>query len=115
MGLCLREKGIAKTIYGFDSFEGFDEASFAADLPLGGAQNEDRHGIRAAWLALVTSKVKRFLLTSIRFVPGYFNVIFPRFDPAVRFCFAHLAAAAHRIYPPHQFGLKCSSDSTKLS
>jgi len=67
MGLCLGEKGIAKTIYGLDSFEGFDEAS--ADLPLRGAQNDDRHGIRAAWLALVTSKVRRFLLTSIRFVP----------------------------------------------
>lgn len=79
MGLCLREKGIANTIYGFDSCEGFDEASFAADLLPGGAQNEDRHGICAAWLALVTSKVKRFLLTSIGFVPWFFQRHIPAF------------------------------------
>jgi len=91
MGLCLGEKGIAKTMYGFDSIEGIDAASFAADLPLGDAQNEvrHRHGIRAAQFALVASKVRRFFLTSPRFVPGYFKVSFPGFDTAVRVCFAH--------------------------
>ena len=81
MGLCLLEKGMAKTIYGFDSFEGIDAASFAADLPLGGAENEDRHrhGIRAAQLALVASKVKGFFLTSTRCVPGYFKGQLPGF------------------------------------
>src|ERR1700692_3832533 len=31
MGLFLRERGIRKTIYGFDSFEGFDEETFHSD------------------------------------------------------------------------------------
>jgi len=104
MGLCLGEKGIAKTIYGFHSFEGIDAVSFAADLPLGGAQNEvrHRHGIRAARLALVASKVKRFFLTSTRFVPGYLKVSFLGFDPAVRVCFAYLDV---NLYEPFRDSL----------
>lgn len=100
MALYLREKGIAKTIYGFDSFEGFDEASFQADLPLGGAENEDRHGhgFSSTSLALVTHKAERFHLHNIRFVPGYFNLSFPRFDPTVRFCLVHLDVNLYESY-----------------
>ena len=100
MGLYLRQKGIAKTIYGFDSFEGFDEAGFAADLPLAGVENEDRHqhGFSGTSLALVTHKVERFHLHNIRFVPGYFHVSFPRFDPTARFCFVHLDVNLYESY-----------------
>jgi O-methyltransferase len=100
MGLFLRERGIRKNIYGFDSFEGFDEETFQSDLSLGGVENEDRnrHGFRSTSLAIVERKVRRFRLDNIRFVPGYFNVSFPQFDANVRFSFAHLDVNLYGSY-----------------
>ncbi len=43
IGLYMREHGIAKTIYAFDSFEGFDPKEVEKELALGGVENEDRH------------------------------------------------------------------------
>lgn len=100
MGLYMREHGISKTIYGFDSFEGFDEETFHSDLSLGGAEDEDRneHGFSSTSLELVERKVRKFGLNNIQFIPGYFNVSFPRFNPSVRFSFVHLDVNLYGSY-----------------
>jgi hypothetical protein len=100
MGLYLRERGIRKTIYGFDSFEGFDEVTFHSDLSLGGVENEDRneHGFSSTSLRLVEGKVRRFRLKNVQFVPGYFNVSFPRFNSKVRFSLVHLDVNLYDSY-----------------
>jgi len=38
MGRYLRERGIKKRIFGFDSFEGFDPQFVRADMELGGSR-----------------------------------------------------------------------------
>ena len=40
MALYVKQQGIPKSIYGFDSFEGFPEGA-DADRSLGGEENED--------------------------------------------------------------------------
>jgi hypothetical protein len=47
---------------------------------------------------MVERKVRRFRLNNIHFVPGYFGVSFPRFDPNVRFSFAHLDVNLYGSY-----------------
>ena len=99
MGLYLRQHRIKKTIYGFDSFEGFDPESAAADMKLGGAENEDRHehGFSATSMNEVTQKARRFHL-NVLLVPGYFSQSFPTLPKSIRFCFAHLDVNLYDSY-----------------
>lgn len=100
MGLYLRQKGINKTIYGFDSFQGFDPKVAASDMELGGAPDADRHehGFSGTSLASVRKKVARFGLENIVLVPGYFNQSFAEFPDNIRFCFAHLDVNLYESY-----------------
>ncbi len=100
MGLYMRERGIAKTIYGFDSFEGFDEESAAKDMELGGVKNEDRHlhGFSSTSFEKVVAKVNRYHLQSVKLVKGYFSESLPTLSSSVRFCFAHLDVNLYDFY-----------------
>lgn len=99
MGLYLRQHRIKKTIYGFDSFEGFDPESAAADMKLGGAENEDRHehGFSATSMDEVMQKARRFHLNVV-LVPGYFSQSLPTLPQSIRFCFAHLDVNLYDSY-----------------
>lgn len=87
-----KQQGISKTIYGFDSFEGFpDEAD--ADRSLGGEDNEDRtaHGFSRTSIDLVSRKLRRLNLRNFVLVPGFFDKVFVQLKSAdLSFCFVHL-------------------------
>lgn len=74
MGLYLKQNGISKTIYGFDSFEGFAK-SIVNDLKLGGTHPEWKHagGMNETSLELVRNKVRRFKLSNVTLVKGFFE------------------------------------------
>jgi len=100
MGLYLRQHGIAKKIYGFDSFGGFPEEA-NADIHLGGAANEDRHthGFDGTSVESVRHKIARFGLQNIELVPGFFHQTFPTLaGRQLSFCFAHLDVNLYDSY-----------------
>jgi O-methyltransferase len=100
MGLYMRERGIRKDVYGFDSFEGFDPESAARDMELGGVENEDRHlhGFSGTSFEHVQSKVRRFGLYNVTMVKGYFCDSLPTLPEDLRFCFAHLDVNLYDSY-----------------
>lgn len=105
MALHLRRKGIAKSIYGFDSFEGFDREVLAEDLTRGGAENEDReaHGFSLTSIQSVQEKLKRFHLSNVFLVKGYFEKSLPDFalshePPRLQFSFVHLDVNLYESY-----------------
>lgn len=89
MGLSLRERGIKKRIFGFDSFEGFDPEFVHADMELGGVGNEDRNesGFSGASFQFVSRKVARFRLPDVQLVKGFFRESFQTLPPDLKFCF----------------------------
>ena len=100
MGLYLRQQGIAKRIYGFDSFGGFPEEA-NADMHLGGADNEDRHahGFDTTSVEAVQHKVDSFRLRNVELVPGFFNQTFPTLAAKnLAFSFAHLDVNLYESY-----------------
>ncbi len=100
MGLYLRQQGIKKLIYGFDSFGGFDPESVKRDLQLGGAPNDERHerGFRETSEETVLAKVNRFRLTNIKLIPGYFSHSLRKFSQPTSFCFVHLDVDLYDSY-----------------
>jgi O-methyltransferase len=92
MGLYMRERGITKAIYAFDSFEGFDPKEVERDLALGGLENEDRHlgGFSGTSVKLVAQKLKRFQLRNVTLVQGYFCDTLPRLPQTAEFSFVHM-------------------------
>lgn len=100
MALYLSQQGLKKTIYGFDSFEGFDSASARRDLQLGGAFNADRHerGFGETSKETVLAKVNRFQLRNIELIPGYFSQTLCTFAAPKGFCFVHLDVDLYDSY-----------------
>jgi len=100
MALYLSQQGIEKSIYGFDSFEGFDPASARRDLQLGGTYNADRHehGFGETSKGTVLAKVNRFQLRNIELISGYFSQTFCKFAAPKRFCFVHLDVDLYDSY-----------------
>jgi len=100
IALYMREHNIARQIYAFDSFEGFPQESIEKDLKLGGVENEDRHlgGFSATTYDDVLTKIRRFRITNITLVSGYFNKSFPSFPSDVRFSFAHIDVNLYDSY-----------------
>jgi O-methyltransferase len=101
MALYLRQNGINKSIYAFDSFEGFPEEA-DADHSLGGAENEDRttHGFNGTSATLVRTKLASFDLDDeVVLMPGYFNKTFALMNKSpLRFCFASLDVNLYESY-----------------
>jgi len=99
IGIYLRQNGIEKTIYGFDSFAGFDE-SINFDMGLSGVHEKEKvlGGFSNTSIELVLAKVRAFKLNKIRLVPGYFKDAFPKVPADVQFCFAHLDVNLYTSY-----------------
>ena len=100
MALYMRQGGIQKRIYAFDSFRGFEAESVVKDMKLGGIQNEDRHeyGFSNTSLDEVNRKIRRFGINNIHLVPGYFSESFKAFPKNVRFSFVHLDVNLYDSY-----------------
>ena len=100
MALYMRQRGIRKQIYAFDSFEGFEPESVARDLELGGAPEEDRrpHGFGDCTLDEVNAKIRRLRIDNITVVPGYFKHSFKTLPDGLIFSFVHLDVDLYESY-----------------
>src|ERR1700730_678795 len=83
MALYLKQKGSFKTLWGFDSFEGFDEA-----VP---------HDFKNTSLALVQQKAAIFRISNVRIVPGQFRESFAAVE-SCRFSFVHVDCDVYDSY-----------------
>lgn len=104
IGLYLKQRGSQKVVYGFDSFEGFDD-SVSSEIALGGAPNRQkrRGGFGDTSLDYVSEKVRRFHLEGhVRLVKGYLATTLPPFAN-FRFSFVHLDVD---IYESYKAGLE---------
>lgn len=100
MALYMRQCGIRKRIYAFDSFEGFEPDSVTRDLELGGAPDEDRNasGFSDCSLDEVNAKIRSLRLDNITLVPGYFNHSFKTLPGDLVFSFVHLDVNLYDSY-----------------
>jgi O-methyltransferase len=101
MALYLRERGIKKTVYGFDSFEGFKKESVVEDLKISGIAADIGWRVRrfkGTSLAEVSDKVSRLKLANVKFVPGYFSESFPAFPKDIQFSFTHIDVNLYSSY-----------------
>jgi O-methyltransferase len=98
MAIYVRQRGIDKKLYGFDSFEGF-APSVVDDLRLGGTNDEWKTPglMNDTSRERVASKAKVFGLSHVTLVKGYFDATFPAFSDAV-FSFVHLDCDAYDAY-----------------
>ena len=99
MALYLRQRAVAKRIFGLDSFQGFDE-SVQKDLELGGAENSEKrvHGFDRTSFSHVYAKLKRLgLIKSVTLIQGYFPETFSTL-PSVYFSFVHLDCDLYESY-----------------
>jgi hypothetical protein len=99
IALHLRENGLAKHVYGLDSFQGFD-GSVQKDIELGGAEDCEKHvgGFEATSLADVRAKLVGLrLLDTITLVPGYFADTLETL-PSASFSFVHLDCDIYDSY-----------------
>jgi hypothetical protein len=95
----LQQKKINKHVFGFDSFQGFDE-SVEKDIALGGSKDEQRKvgGFSQTSEELVSGKLRLFgVEQGVTLVPGYFR------DSLVacssnRFSFVHLDCDTYDSY-----------------
>lgn len=99
IGIYLQQQQIAKTVYGFDSFQGFDEAvNYDAGLPGEEAEHKFVGGFGDTSIELVMQKAKRFGLQNVRLAPGYFKDSFARQPRDLKFCFVHLDVNLYTSY-----------------
>jgi len=98
MGIYVTQKNVTKTIWGFDSFRGFDD-SVAQDIALGGEQVEVKriHGFDDTSYALVNRKATVFGIRDMRIVPGYFKESLSKCD-ARKFSFVHIDCDLYESY-----------------
>jgi O-methyltransferase len=99
MALYLKQRRVAKRIFGLDSFQGFDE-DVHKDLQLGGADNTEKRlrGFDQTSVSHVYSKLNRFNVTdSVTLIPGHFsdtlNIL-----PDSHFSFVHLDCDIYASY-----------------
>lgn len=90
MALYLAERDSAKRVFGFDSFEGFDDA-VEVDIGMGGIRSKDKHvgAFNETSVRLVESKLRRFGLSNATLVKGYFRDTLHRYSQ-LQFSFVHL-------------------------
>jgi hypothetical protein len=95
----LRQKRANKHIFGFDSFEGFDD-SVKKDIALGGSKHQDRKvgGLSETSEALVSDKLRLFSVEGgVTLVPGYFRDSLSA-CANTRFSFVHLDCDIYDSY-----------------
>lgn len=98
MGLYLKQHGSPSTIWGFDSFQGFDE-SIQTDVKLGGRTTNEKHvgGFSNTSYGLVRRKLDTFGLTNVRVEPGWFQDTLPKCQDK-KFRFVHLDCDIYESY-----------------
>ena len=99
MGLYLQQRKIEKTLFGFDSFQGFDE-SVQVDLQLGGETYPDKRvgGLGNTSYKNVWDRAKWLGLTSrVRLTKGRFEEALPSVADR-RFSFVHLDCDLYESY-----------------
>jgi O-methyltransferase len=98
MGLYLQQQGSPKTLFGFDSFQGFD-ASVERDLLLGGTHVDVKRvgGFEDTSYTLVQRKLSAFRLNNVRLEAGYFQESLVR-RKAENFSFVHLDCDIYESY-----------------
>jgi len=97
MALFMRQHGIRKQIYAFDSFQGFAPESVVEDLDLG-EMARDKVGYSDFSLEQVKSKIRSFRIDNITLVPGYFQQSFKTLPPEIQFSFVHLDVNLYESY-----------------
>lgn len=103
-GLYLRQAGLKKVVYGFDSFRGFD-GSVDSEIALGGMANDQkrRGGFGDTSCEYVGAKVRRFELEEhVKLVNGYLSETLAS-HAEMMFCFVHLDVD---IYESYRLGLE---------
>jgi len=100
MGLYLKQKGIAKKVFGFDSFEGFGE-EVQTDIRLGGDSSPVKkvggHGDTS--YKQVSDAIARFGLSSaVTLVPGFFKDSLSRLSSFPNVSFLHLDCDLYDSY-----------------
>ncbi len=99
MGMYLRQSGVDKRLYGFDSFEGFD-AAIESEIALGGAPDihKRRGGFGDTSFQEVAAKLQRFgLFQQVQIIKGYFVDTLSQFS-AHKFCLVHLDVDIYESY-----------------
>ena len=99
IALSLRERGVAKHVFGLDSFQGFDQ-SVQKDIELGGRANTEKRigGFDGTSIGHVRGKLARLgLLDAVTLIPGYFAETL-RTLPAKSFSFVHLDCDIYDSY-----------------
>ena len=98
MALYVKQQSIGKTLYGFDSFEGFAD-SVVDDLQFGGTNDEwKKPGVmNETSYRLVARKIETFGLRNVVLVGGFFEATLQRFNDH-RFSYVHLDCDAYAAY-----------------
>lgn len=98
LAIYMAQNGIDKTLYGFDSFEGFPD-SIATDIQLGGAHLEYKRpgGMNQTSRGLVANKARLFGLKNVRIVEGVFERTLPEYS-GLSFSFVHLDCDTYDSY-----------------
>lgn len=99
MALHLRQKGSDRAVYGFDSFEGFGD-TIESELSLERSEVDpamQASGFSDTSYQLVFEKARRFKLTNVRLVAGYFEASLAT-CAETQFAFAHLDCDTYSAY-----------------
>jgi O-methyltransferase len=100
LGLYIEQHGLERSVFGFDSFEGFD-ATVATDIALGGPDPKNHRrigGFSDTSLESVQKRIKALgLAETVKLVPGYFNETLPNFGDT-NFSFVHLDCDLYQSY-----------------
>jgi O-methyltransferase len=99
MALYLKQHGIRKNLFGFDSFEGFDE-SVNIDIRMGGRYIEPKRvgGLSDTSYEQVYQRIVQFGLSStVTLVKGYFRETLSRFK-CLRMSFVYLDCDLYQSY-----------------
>jgi hypothetical protein len=97
--LYLHQNKLSKTLFGCDSFEGFDEAVLS-EIALGGSNDPQKKlgGFSDTSYALIVEKLRRLgLQDRVRLLKGYFEKTLPQLSDH-NFCFVHLDCDLYDSY-----------------
>jgi len=98
MAVHLRQVGSHKRLFGFDSFQGFDD-SILLDISMGGPSDPYKRvgGWRETSCSKVMAKLRRFRIDNVTLIPGYFRDSLRRCADRV-FSFVHLDIGTYDAY-----------------
>jgi hypothetical protein len=99
IGLFVRQRGLAKQVLGFDSFEGLNE-TVSIDLTLGGEEDHRKRvgGFSNTSYDALLQKIRQFGLEgTVNLVRGYFSDTLS-LQAERRFCFVHLDCVLYDSY-----------------